>query len=406
MEAYERLIRYIGFDTVSDEESETTPSTAKQFDLARELEREMREMGLQDVYLDDHAYVYGKLPATAGYENKTPIGFIAHLDTVTTGKNGPAAYQIVPNYDGGAVALGESGNSLSPEMFPHLKDMVGETLITTDGTMVLGADDKAGIAEILTMCEHLLHSDRPHGPISVCFTPDEEIGHGAALLDLDRFGARFGYTADGSAVHEIESETFNAAAAKWEIRGVSVHPGSAKDVMVNAARVATEIDHMVPAGERPRDTEGRQGFYHLTDMSGDVSHAKINYIIRDHDAVMFEKRKQVMRDVEKAINERYGAGTAKLTLVDQYRNMAEIIAQYPETVEAAFDAVRSIGLQPVSNPIRGGTDGAQLSFRGLPCPNLGTGGYSFHGPFEHTSVQQMDKAVQVLEAIVDWFAKR
>jgi tripeptide aminopeptidase len=406
MEAYERLIRYIGFDTVSDEESETTPSTAKQFDLARELEREMREMGLQDVYLDDHAYVYGKLPATPGYEGKTPIGFIAHLDTVTTGKNGPAAYQIVPDYDGGAVALGDSGNSLTPEMFPHLKNMVGETLITTDGTMVLGADDKAGIAETLTMCEHLLRGDRPHGPISVCFTPDEEIGHGAALLDLERFGAKLGYTVDGSAVNEVESETFNAAAAKWEITGVSVHPGSAKDVMINAARVATEIDHMVPGNERPRDTEGRQGFYHLTDMSGDVSHAKLQYIIRDHDAGMFEKRKQVMRDIEKAINERYGAGTARLTLVDQYRNMAEIIAQHPETVEAAFDAIRSIGLQPVSNPIRGGTDGAQLSFRGLPCPNLGTGGDSFHGPYEHISVQQMDKAVQVLEAVVDWFAAR
>jgi len=325
---------------------------------------------------------------------------------VTTGKNGPAAYQIIPDYDGGAVALGESGNSLTQEMFPHLKNMVGETLITTDGTMVLGADDKAGIAETLTMCEHLLHSDRPHGPISVCFTPDEEIGHGAALLDLERFGAKLGYTVDGSAVDEVESETFNAAAAKWEIRGVSVHPGSAKDVMINAARVATEIDHMLPGNERPRDTEGRQGFYHLTDMSGDVTHAKMQYIIRDHDAGMFEKRKQTMRDVEKAINERYGEGTAKLTLIDQYRNMAEIIARHPETVEAAFDAIRSIGLHPVSNPIRGGTDGARLSFRGLPCPNLGTGGDSFHGPYEHISVQQMDKAVQVLEAIVDWFAKR
>ena len=406
MEAYERLIRYIGFDTASDEESQTTPSTACQFDLARELEREMREMGLQDVYGDDHAYVYGKLPATPGYEEKTPIGFIAHIDTVTTGKRGPSAYQIIPDYDGGEIPLGESGNSLTPEMFPHLKNMVGETIITTDGTMVLGADDKAGVAEILTMCEHLLHSDRPHGPISVCFTPDEEIGHGAALLDLERFGAKLGYTVDGSAVDEIESETFNAAAARWEIRGVSVHPGSAKDVMVNAARVATEIDHLLPGNERPRDTEGRQGFYHLTDMSGDVSCAKMQYIIRDHDAGMFEQRKQVMRDVEKAINAKYGEGTAKLTLVDQYRNMAEIIAQHPETVEAACDAIRSIGLQPVSNPIRGGTDGAQLSFRGLPCPNLGTGGYSFHGPFEHTSVQQMDKAVQILEAVVDWFARR
>lgn len=406
MEAYERLIRYIGIDTVSDEESETTPSTPCQFDLARALESEMRDMGLQDVYLDDHAYVYGKIPATAGMEHVKRIGFIAHLDTVTTGKNGPAQYQMVPDYDGGAVALGTSGLTLDPEMFPHLKNMVGETLITTDGTMVLGADDKAGIAEILTMCEHLLHSDRPHGPISVCFTPDEEIGHGAALLDLERFGAELAYTADGSAVGEIEYETFNAASAKWDIEGVSVHPGSAKDVMINAARVATEIDHMLPGNERPRDTEGYEGFYHLTDLSGDVSHARMQYIIRDHDSARFEERKETMRRVEQAINERYGAAVAKVTIADQYRNMRQVIEQHPEVVEAAQAAIRSVGLEPVSNPIRGGTDGAQLSFRGLPCPNLGTGGYSFHGPYEHISAQQMDKAVRVLEGIVDWFARR
>ena len=406
MDAYERLIRYIGIDTVSDEESETTPSTPCQFDLARALEREMKEMGLQDVYLDDHAYVYGKIPATAGLENATKIGFIAHLDTVTTGKNGPAQYRMVPDYDGGPVALGDSGLTLDPETFPHLKNMVGETLITTDGTMVLGADDKAGIAEILTMCEHLLQSDCPHGPISVCFTPDEEIGHGAALLDLERFGAELAYTADGSAVGEIEYETFNAASAKWEIEGVSVHPGSAKDVMINAARVATEIDHLLPANERPRDTEGYQGFYHLTDLAGDVSHAKVQYIIRDHDSARFEERKEIMRGVEKTINARYGAQVAKVTITDQYRNMRQVIEEHPEVVEAARAAIRGVGLEPVSNPIRGGTDGAQLSFRGLPCPNLGTGGYSFHGPYEHISAQQMDKAVRVLEGIVDWFAKR
>jgi len=406
MEAYERLIRYIGFDTVSDEESQTTPSTACQFDLARALEQEMREMGLQEVYLDDHAYVYGKLPATAGMEKVTPLGFIAHLDTVTTGKNGPAQYRMVPNYDGGAVPLGESGLSLDPETFPHLKSMAGETLITTDGTMVLGADDKAGIAEIMTLCEHLLQSGRPHGPISVCFTPDEEIGHGASLLDLERFGAKLAYTADGSAVGEIEYETFNAASAKWEIRGVSVHPGSAKDVMINAIHVAAEIDALLPAHERPRDTEGYEGFYHLTDMSGDVTFARAQYIIRDHDADRFEERKAVMRKVEQTINAGYGAPVAKVTITDQYRNMRQVIEEYPQVVEAARDAIRSVGLEPVSNPIRGGTDGAQLSFRGLPCPNLGTGGYSFHGPYEHISVQQMDKAVRVLEAIVDWFARR
>jgi len=406
MEAYERLIRYIGFDTVSDEESETTPSTACQFDLARALESEMREMGLQDVYLDDHAYVYGKLPATPGMETVTPLGFIAHLDTVTIGKNGPAQYRLVPDYDGGIVPLGDSGLMLDPETFPHLKSMVGETLITTDGTMVLGADDKAGVAEIMTLCEHLLRGDRPHGPVSVCFTPDEEIGHGAALLDLERFGAALAYTADGSAVGEIEYETFNAASAKWEIQGVSVHPGSAKDVMINAAHVAAEIDHLLPQDQRPRDTEGYEGFYHLTDLAGDVSRARAQYIIRDHDARRFEQRKEIMRSVEQVINDRYGAQVAKVTIADQYRNMREVVEDCPQVVEAARDAIRSVGLEPVSNPIRGGTDGAQLSFRGLPCPNLGTGGYSFHGPYEHISVQQMDKAVRVLEAIVDWFGRQ
>ncbi len=406
MEAYERLIRYIGFDTVSDEESQTTPTTACQFDLARYLENEMREMGLQDVYLDDHAYVYGKIPATAGMEEKRAIGFIAHLDTVTTGKNGPAQYRLVPDYDGGAVELGDSGLKLDPETFPHLKSMKGETLITTDGTMVLGADDKAGIAEIMTLCQRLLADGRPHGPVSVCFTPDEEVGHGAALLDLERFGAELAYTADGSAVGEIEYETFNAASAKWEIEGVSVHPGSAKGVMINAAHMAAEIDALLPQDQRPRDTAGYEGFYHLTEMSGDVSRAKLQYIIRDHDRESFERRKGIMKSLERIINDRYGADVARVTIADQYRNMGEVIDRHPEVVEAARDAIRSVGLEPVSNPIRGGTDGAQLSFRGLPCPNLGTGGYSFHGPYEHISVQQMDKAVQVLEAIVDWFARQ
>jgi tripeptide aminopeptidase len=231
------------------------------------------------------------------------------------------------------------------------------------------------------------------------------VGHGAALLDLERFGAELAYTADGSAVGEIEYETFNAASAKWEIEGVSVHPGSAKGVMINAAHVAAEIDHLLPGDERPRDTEGYQGFYHLTEISGDVSRARAAYIIRDHDADRFERRKEIMRGVEKAINARYGADVARVTITDQYRNMGEVIDRHPEVVEAARAAIRSVGLEPVSNPIRGGTDGAQLSFRGLPCPNLGTGGYSFHGPYEHISVQQMDKAVRVLEAIAEWFAR-
>lgn len=406
MRAYERLLRYIGFDTASDENSEQTPSTPCQWDLALALAAEMREMGLEDVGVDDHAYVYGRLRATAGYEHCTPIGFIAHLDTVSTGKRGPSPYRMIRDYDGGTVELGESGLRLESDVFPHLPALAGKTLIVTQGTMVLGADDKAGIAEILTLCQQLLESDRPHGPLSVCFTPDEEIGHGAALMDLERFGAKLAYTVDGSAVGEVEYETFNAAGAKWEINGVSVHPGSAKDVMINAVAVAAEIESLLPAQERPRYTEGRQGFYHLLSIQGDVSHATMQYIIRDHDGEEFARRKEVMRDVEREINERYGAGTATLSITEQYRNMAEVIAACPEVMEAARSAIAGAGLKPVSEPVRGGTDGSQLSFRGLPCPNLGTGGYAFHGPYEHVCVEQMDQAVEVLVGIADWFAAR
>lgn len=406
MRAYERLLRYIGFDTASDENNEQTPSTPCQWDLALALAAEMREMGLEDVGVDDHAYVYGRLRATAGYEHCTPIGFIAHLDTVSTGKRGPSPYRMIRDYDGGTVELGESGLRLESAAFPHLPALAGKTLIVTQGTMVLGADDKAGIAEILTLCQQLLESDRPHGPLSVCFTPDEEIGHGAALMDLERFGAKLAYTVDGSAVGEVEYETFNAAGAKWEINGVSVHPGSAKDVMINAVAVAAEIESLLPAQERPRYTEGRQGFYHLLSIQGDVSHATMQYIIRDHDGEEFARRKEVMRAVEREINERYGAGTATLSITEQYRNMAEVIAACPEVMEAARSAIAGAGLKPVSEPVRGGTDGSQLSFRGLPCPNLGTGGYAFHGPYEHVCVEQMDQAVEVLVGIADWFAAR
>ena len=406
MRAYERLLRYIAYDTASDENSAETPSTACQWDLALALKTEMRELGLQDVGVDDHAYVYGRIPATPGYESCTKIGFIAHLDTVSTGKRGASPYCMIPAYDGSPIPLGDSGLTLRPEMFPHLRSLTGQTLIVTDGTMVLGADNKAGIAEILTLCERLLEGNKPHGSVSVCFTPDEEIGHGAALMDLERFGAALAYTVDGSAAGEIEYETFNAAAAKWEIEGVAVHPGSAKDVMVNAAAVAAEIDRMLPADERPRYTQGRQGFYHLTDLQGDVSHAAMQYIIRDHDSGKFAQRKETMRAVESRINQKYGIGTAKLTITDQYRNMAEVIAAHPEAVEAARSAIVAAGLTPRSEPVRGGTDGSQLSFRGLPCPNLGTGGYAFHGPYEHVTVEGMDKAVEILERIVDWFARR
>ena len=397
MKASERLLKYAVIYTGSDEDhAEQTPSTPEQMTLAQVLAKDMRDIGLTDVSVDAHAYVYGFLPATAGREQCPPIGFIAHIDIVNEFGTSEIHPQIVKEYDGGEIALGTSGRTLDTVQFPDLKQAIGKTVITTDGTTVLGADDKAGVAEILTMCERLVQDNLPHGKICVCFTPDEEIGHGAALLDLEKFGASYAYTVDGGAPNEVEWETFYAAAADWSISGVSVHPGDAKDKMVNAALVAMEINGMLPPDEIPAKTQGREGFFHLCDMSGDVSAAKLSYIIRDHDAEKFSQRKQTMREIERKINETYGAGTAALTLREQYRNMAEILQHHPDVVEQAKRAIRAVGLTPVSNPVRGGTDGAQLSFRGLPCPNLGTGAYALHGPYEHAIAEQMDVMTEIL----------
>ena len=397
MKASERLLKYAVIYTGSDEDyAEQTPSTPEQMTLAQVLAKDMRDIGLTDVSVDAHAYVYGFLPATAGREQCPPIGFIAHIDIVNEFGTSEIHPQIVKEYNGGEIALGTSGRTLDTVQFPDLKQAIGKTVITTDGTTVLGADDKAGVAEILTMCERLVQDNLPHGKICVCFTPDEEIGHGAALLDLEKFGASYAYTVDGGAPSEVEWETFYAAAADWSIAGVSVHPGDAKDKMVNAALVAMEINGMLPPDEIPAKTQGREGFFHLCDMSGDVSAAKLSYIIRDHDAEKFSQRKQTMREIEHKINETYGAGTAALTLREQYRNMAEILRHHPDVVEQAKRAIRAVGLTPVSNPVRGGTDGAQLSFRGLPCPNLGTGAYALHGPYEHAIAEQMDVMTEIL----------
>lgn len=397
MKASERLLKYAVIYTGSDEDhAEQTPSTPEQMTLAQVLAKDMRDIGLTDVSVDAHAYVYGFLPATAGREQCPPIGFIAHIDIVNEFGTSEIHPQIVKEYDGGEIALGTSGRTLDTVQFPDLKQAIGKTVITTDGTTVLGADDKAGVAEILTMCERLVQDNVPHGKICVCFTPDEEIGHGAALLDLEKFGASYAYTVDGGAPNEVEWETFYAAAADWSIAGVSVHPGDAKDKMVNAALVAMEINGMLPPDEIPAKTQGREGFFHLCDMSGDVSAAKLSYIIRDHDAEKFSQRKQTMREIERKINETYGAGAAALTLREQYRNMAEILQHHPDVVEQAKRAIRAVGLTPVSNPVRGGTDGAQLSFRGLPCPNLGTGAYALHGPYEHAIAEQMDVMTEIL----------
>ena len=405
MNAQDRLLRYVVVNTESKENAEQTPSTPCQLAFAKQLAQEMRELGLSDVYTDEHAYVYGVLPATEGDQTAPSIGWIAHLDTVDELGVQPIHPQIVEHYDGGTVKLGTSGRELTPEQFQDLRNAIGKTLITTDGTSIFGADEKAGIAAILTACERLKRENIPHGRIAVCFTPDEEIGHGAALLELERFGASVAYTVDGSAQWEVEYETFNAAKAEWNITGVSVHPGEAKGRMVNALLVGMEINAMLPKEEIPAKTEGYEGFYHLCSMSGGVDAAQLSYIVRDHDAKRFEQRKQRMRDIEQEINQTYGEGTATLRLRDQYRNMAEIIAQHPEVVEHANKAIEQTGMQPVSNPVRGGTDGSQLSFRGLPCPNLGTGAYALHGPYEHVIVEQLDSVVQILLHLAEGYTQ-
>ncbi len=400
MRAYERLITYAKVHTASSEDLSKTPSTERQFDLSRLLAKEMRELGFEDVYEDEHAYVYGFLPAGAGFEDRPCVAFNAHIDTIPDFSGENVRPTLHPDYDGEDLPLGDSGRILSAEQFPHLPELKGHTLITTDGTTVLGADDKAGVAEIMTACETVLREGLPHGRVAVCFSPDEEVGHGAALLDLERLGADFGFTVDGGALEEINWETFNAAEAKWTVNGFNVHPGSAKDVMVNANHVAMEIDAMLPAGDRPERTEDYEGFFHLTDMHGTVEKATLSYIVRDHDAAVFRARKDCLRHIEKLINQKYGPGTAELSIREQYRNMAEVLAEHAEVVALAERAVRKAGLTPVKRPIRGGTDGSQLSFRGLPCPNIGTGGYGFHGPYEHISAENMDKAVEIILNII------
>ena len=404
MRAYERLLNYVVIHTTSDESSETVPSTKRQFDLADLLVKEMKDLGIEDASVDDNCYVMGHIPATKGCENAPKIGFIAHLDTAPDSSGENVHPVIHENYDGKDVVLG-NGRVLSAELFPHLTGLKGRTLITTDGTTLLGADDKSGIAEIMTMVEELEKQKIPHGKICIAFTPDEEIGHGASLLDLEKFDADFGYTIDGGPENEIEYENFNAAKAVFQIRGVSVHPGDAKNRMVNAALVACEISSMLPSAETPAHTEDREGFYHLTDINGDVENAKIEYIIRDHDASLFGAKQETLKKIEKILNERYGEGTVTLTITEQYRNMIEKIRPHIHIVETAKKCVAEQGLIAKDVPIRGGTDGAQLSFRGLPCPNLGTGGYAFHGPFEHITAEGMDAVVKIVCGIVKTYAE-
>ena len=400
MRAYERLLKYASVYTTSDPDSATVPSSMRQYDLAHQLVEELKALGLENVHVDENCVVYGWLSATPGCEDRPALGFIAHMDTAPDCSGENVKPQIIENYDGGDVQLAGSGEKLSPAAFPTLKNLAGMTLITTDGTTLLGADDKAGIAEIMTALESIISEKKPHGKLCIAFTPDEEVGAGVDHFDVEKFGAVYAYTVDGGEEGEIAYETFNACSAEVAVEGLSVHPGSAKDTMINAALVAMEFNALLPAADIPRLTEGYEGFFHLCDMSGDVEHAKLHYIVRDHDRATFETRKKTLEHAAKTINEKYAREVIRLTIKDSYYNMAEKIAPHMELIENAKRACEKAGMKPFIEAVRGGTDGCRLSFMGLPTPNLCTGGFAFHGPYEHIAVESMDRCAKMVEYLM------
>ncbi|MBR3683098.1 MAG: peptidase T [Tidjanibacter sp.] len=405
MELKERFLKYVAYDTQSDENSITFPSTDKQLVLLRALKEEMIGLGLTEVVMDQHGYVMGTIPASEGYENAPVVGFISHVDTSPDMSGAAVKPQFVKDYDGGDIALNPS-LTMTVKEFPELKFFVGHTLITTDGTTLLGADDKAGVAEIMTMAEYLLaHPEVKHGKVRIGFTPDEEIGRGVDYFDVEAFGAQVGYTVDGGMEGELEYENFNAASAKWEVSGRNIHPGMAKDKMVNAMQIAMELNSLLPAHQRPEHTEGYDGFYHLVGMRGEVEHAELSYIVRDHNRELFEQKKALMEQITAYVNGKYGEGTVRLTLKDQYYNMREMVEPHPEIIEKAMQAMEQAGVVPIIKPIRGGTDGSRLSYMGLPCPNLYTGGMNFHGKFEYVSLDTMYRSVQTLVNLVRLWAE-
>ncbi|MBS2970999.1 peptidase T [Metabacillus sp. KIGAM252] len=406
-ELINRFVSYVKVETQSNEESETCPSTPGQLVLARMLTEELRKIGMKDVTMDENGYVMATLPANTDKEVPV-IGFLAHVDTATDFTGTDVKPQIRENYDGEDILLNKELNIiLSPSDFPNLKNYIGHTLITTDGTTLLGADNKAGVAEIMTAMDYLInHPEIKHGKIRVAFTPDEEIGRGPHRFDVEAFGASYAYTVDGGPLGELEYESFNAAGAKITIKGKNVHPGTAKNKMIHSAKIAMEFNSLLPAEEAPESTEGYEGFFHLTSMTGDVEETKLSYIIRDHDKNKFSDRKVLMEQTVAELQKKYGEDRIHLEMNDQYYNMREKIEPVKEIVDIAYDAMKSLEIEPLVSPIRGGTDGSQLSYMGLPTPNIFTGGENFHGRYEFASVDNMLKSVQVIAKITELFEER
>lgn len=411
MRAYERLLKYVSYETTSDENSQTCPSSAKELVLADELVEELKAIGVADAHVDKDGYVYGSIPATKGAENEKTIGLIAHMDTAPAMSGADIKPRIINDYDGADIVLNEKlGVVMDTVTFPQLRNYVGQDLIVTDGTTLLGADDKAGIAEIMTAAAQIIEADKAcegntdehiaHGKICIAFTPDEEIGRGADRFNVESFGADYAYTVDGGMLGEIEFENFNAASAKVHIKGENIHPGEAKNKMKNASLLAMEFNSMLPPAEIPAHTEGYEGFFHLCGMSGDEENAYLDYIVRDHNMDKFLERKAMLEHITAYLNTKYDAGTVNLDMKDSYYNMREKLEADMYIVDRAVEAMRENGVEPIIQPIRGGTDGARLSFMGLLCPNLSTGGHNFHGKYEYICIQSMDKMVEIIKSIV------
>lgn len=405
MTVLERFLNYVVVETTSDPYAESFPSTKSQLDFGHTLMEEMKELGLTDVTQDEYGYVFGTIPSTVpDYKGKI-LGLIAHMDTAPAASGKNIKPRVIKNYDGAEIVLNaEKKIVMKPEDFPSLKQYVGQDLVVTDGLTLLGGDDKAGVAEIMTAAEYLInHPEIPHGPIRVGFTPDEEVGQGADYFDVKKFGADFAYTVDGGECGELEYENFNAASVFVDFTGLSIHPGSAKNKMINALLLAMEFQGMMPEAQKPEHTEGREGFIHLEALEGSVEHASSEYIVRDHDFDLFKKKKEYMQRAADYMNVKYGEGTVSLRMEDSYYNMRQQIEPHYFLIENVLKVYEKLDIEPKIQPIRGGTDGSRLSFMGLPCPNLGTGGHNFHGHFEYVCVQSMEKCVQVLIELVKTF---